>query len=154
MAAGGAPWLPDVHAVVPEAGGRWLGVREPRDREGGGKVFVIAADGSVAAVSLPDSEVERPLGWLGPDPVVWRLTQSTSAVSRGRGEVWLAGAQPRLLLADVPRADISDRSAALERGRLLYVEDDGSVWLADPRAGEKSRVAELGRAPVSLRSGD
>lgn len=157
--SGAAPWRSDVHALIPGADGRWLGLREPRDREGLGRALLIAPEGAVREIALPPAAapppeaVTRPLGWLGADPVVWRQTRPADADGPGRGEVWLAGPAPRLLLADLPRPDVSSGRgpvAVLAGRQLLYV-DGGRLWLADLATGRKTSLADGVQPPVAVR---
>jgi hypothetical protein len=136
---GGAPWVRGAQAAVPGPGGRWLGVREPRDREGLGEVVVVGPDGAVTPLTAPGA-VERPLGWLGADPVVWRQTAEATARRGPRGDVWLLGPAPRRLLADVPRVDALEGSARLEGELLGYVDGGGTAHEAHLPTGRVTRI--------------
>ena len=170
--AGATPWRLDVDASLPGPNGYWLGVQEPVDESGAGTVVIISPDGTMAPLSTTPAPGERPLGWLGADPVVWRKTEGPfTPVSEGpggvwwlpapgstlpRGEVWLAGSMPRRLLANVPIVSVG-RTAALAGNRLLYVDQwqGHSVWLADVSAGLVSRLPVDGKqlGPMVLRTG-
>jgi hypothetical protein len=90
---GGVPWRTDVKAVVPGPGGRWLGTREPRGREGRGIAVVIGPDGATTALAPPGSQpspsdvTDFPIGWLNGVPVVRPQTTPGTRDSHGRGEV-------------------------------------------------------------------
>lgn len=146
-------WLRDVEVVAPGPEGGWLGVREPRDREGRGQGVIVDPGGNVVPLSESLADAEFPLGWLGSEPVVWRNTE-VLPTSAGIGEVWVMGPSPRRLLAEVPRLDLRDRSASLLDGRLLYA-GGGLLRLADLSKGTVARFEEVhGQKPVTTRGNE